>query len=665
MLAGPSRADYNAETYPTRLGLVLGVGSENSQAFLRQVLMSAKIGRTYEFGPFCLDPGERLLLRDGRAVSLPPKAFDILQFLVERSGHLVEKRELLTHLWPDATVEEANVAQNIWELRRALEESRGGPRYIDTVPKHGYRFVASVRVSERDPLDAPRTTDEPRARPSGTDWHFGRRTLVSSIAVIVGAIVVTAWWMVQDRRRSPDISTRRTLAVLPFQVLGNSDDEYLSVGLADALITRLGNLERVTIRPMSATLKYGGSRQDPLAAARELRVSAFVDGTVQRSQDVLRVTVRLVNTLDGVALWAQSFDEPLGDLLTVEDAIGDRVAFVLIPRLTEEEHSRLAHRHGPRDAEAYRDYLIGRYYWNKRTLPAFEKAQQSFARAIERDPTYADAYAGLADTYLLRAAFSGRPFAEVAPIAEPAVLKALQLDDTVSGAHARLAWLLWHRYDWRTAEAEFRRAIDLTPGDATSHQWFALFLKDLGRTDEAISEMRRAQELDPLSVVIAADVGHVLFFARRYDEAIEAGRKAIEMDPAFAYAHFAVALPYEKKGLFDLAISELKTATDATHTNPATIATLARCYWLAGRNSEANQLLQQLRRLLARGDAQPSAVALAYAAIDSHEAVRLLIEGCSGRADCLVPVAHDPRFDQIRSEPQFARLFPATRRLDR
>jgi DNA-binding winged helix-turn-helix (wHTH) protein/TolB-like protein/Flp pilus assembly protein TadD len=619
--------------------------------------MPAKTGPAYEFGPFCLDPAERLLLHCGRAVPLPPKAFDILLFLVERSGHLVEKHELLTHVWPDATVEEANVAQNIWEIRRALEESRAEHRYIETIPKHGYRFVAPVHVSERSLDHAAVTTRGPQANRSVAGPRSLRRVLVASLVAFLGAGLLSVWWVAHDRRRSPAAAPRRSLAVLPFRMLDNVDgDEYLSVGLADALITRLGNLERVTIRPMSATLKYGGSRQDPLTAARDLRVSAFVDGTVQRSQDRLRVTVRLVNTSDGIALWAQAFDEPLRDLLSLEDSIGDRIAFVLIPKLTDKEQSTLTRRHGPRDAEAYRDYLIGRYYWNKRTLAAFEKAQQFFTRAIERDPAYAEAYAGLADTYLLRATFSGRPFAEVAPMAEPAVLKALQLDDTVAGAHARLAWLLWHRYEWRAAEEEFRRAVDLTPGDPTSHQWFALFLKDLGRTQEAIGEMRRAQDLDPLSVVIAADVGHILFFARRYDEAIVEGRKAVEMEPAFAYAHFALAFPYEKKGLFDLAIAELKTAMDPARANPAIIATLARSYWLSGRTPEAKRLLQQLQELLATGDAQPSALALAYVPVDRHEAVSLLIKGCGGRADCLVPVTHDPRFDEIRSEPEFARV---------
>ncbi|PYQ05375.1 MAG: hypothetical protein DMF82_08645, partial [Acidobacteria bacterium] len=368
----------------------------------------------YDFGPFRLDPPKRLLLREGRPLALTPRAFDILVVLIENRGRVVDKDELMRLVWADVVVEEANLTQSVFTLRKLLGDGPHEHRYIATVPRRGYQFVADV--CETHPAWPPSTR--------------------------------------------PD-SPARSLAVLPFAALGREVDEYMGLGLADALITRMGNIRQIVVRPTSAVRPYVGRATDPVSAGRRLGVDMVLEGSIQRAAGRIRVTVQLVSVDAGASVWGQCFDESLTDIFSIEDSISTRLATALVSSLTAEEKQRL-HQRYTQDHEAYDAYLRGRHQWNTRTENGLRKALQQFERAVERDPAYALAHAGLADCYTLlgSAGYAMLPPREALARARAAAVRALEIDPDLAEAHTSLALVKFRLdWDWRDAESEFRRAI--------------------------------------------------------------------------------------------------------------------------------------------------------------------------------------------------------------
>jgi len=465
---------------------------------------------TYEFGPFRLEVAERLLLRDGKPLPLTPKAFDTLLVLVENSGHLVDKDELIKQVWPDTFVEEGSLARNISVLRKLLGGNSTDTQYIETMPKRGYRFTPGVKQFEGEEVLVRR-----RARVRiVTEEEIDELTPSDERLSLLTAVI--------------------SLAVLPFKILGvEAAEEYLGMGLADALITKLSNIRRIIVRPTSAVLSYSGFDQDAIVAGRELRVGLVLDGTIQRLSDRIRVTVQLVSVEEGAALWAEKFDEKLTDIFEIEDRVSEHLLAALTLKLSSAE-SRILSKQYTRDSEAYQSYLKGRYFWNKRSPEALAKAVECFNQSIARDPNYALAYAGLADCYNISGFWIYLPPTEAFPKAAAAAAKALEVDDVLAEAHASLAWATLH-YDWdrAAAEREYRRAVELNPGYATAHQWFALFLMQEARFDEASQEIRRAQEIDPLSIVVSFNSALLPFLSGHYDEAIAQLRRTIELAKLF------------------------------------------------------------------------------------------------------------------------------------
>lgn len=450
----------------------------------------------YEFGPFRLDATERLLLRDGEPILLPPKAFDTLLVLVANCGRILKKDDLMKAVWPETLVEENNLSQYVSALRKALGDDPNGHRYIETVPRLGFRFVARV-------------IEAGEARAGG----FAR---APESARGEGAPV-------------------RSIAVLPFKYLGGAGgDEYLGLGIADAIITRLSNLRQIVVRPTSSVRKYAGTAQDPLVAGRELRVEAVLEGNIQRAGNRIRATVQLISVRHEAPLWAEKFDVEFRDIFTVEDATSEQVARALILKLTREERELLAKRYTA-DSEAYQLYLKGRYNWNKRSQGGLRTASSYFQQAIDKDPSYALAYAGLADCHNLHSYYGELPPRESFPKAKAASIKALEIDDGLAEAHTSLAFVrAWYDWDWPAAESEFQRALELNPNYATAHHWYALFLTAMERAGEALEEIQLAHEIDPLSLPINRDVGLVYHRARQCDRAIEQYLETIELDPRFA-----------------------------------------------------------------------------------------------------------------------------------
>jgi DNA-binding winged helix-turn-helix (wHTH) protein/TolB-like protein len=510
--------------------------------------MSRETPQVYEFGPFRLDARKRLLWRGGEVVPLTPKVFETLRVLVERRGQQVTKDELMREVWGETIVEETNLTANISHLRKALGEKKSDHQYIVTVPGEGYRFVAGVKEigGERTALiaqEGARASIPIEEEENGVqeEERFiaaarGERRLwprVMTACVLLAVLIAAAVHRLGTRQpEAPAPSGAsvpiNSIAVLPFKPLAASNrDEPLELGMAETLITRLSNLKEVTVRPMSAVRRYTGLEQDAAAAGRELRVESVLDGNIQRAGDRIRVSVRLVRVGDGKQLWAEAFDESFKDIFAVQDSISERVAGALALKLTGEERERLAKRH-TKNSEAYQLYLRGRYFWNRGTEEGLRKAIEHFLQALEKDPDYALAYTGLADSYALLGVYGLIPMRESHPKAREAATRALEFDEKLGEAHASLAAVLIDYYwDWAGAERHLERALELNPNYATAHSMYANYLKAFGRFGEAIEEAKRAQGLDPVSPSSNLTLATTYYFARQYDQAIEQSQGAV------------------------------------------------------------------------------------------------------------------------------------------
>jgi TolB-like protein/Tfp pilus assembly protein PilF len=446
--------------------------------------------------------------------------------------------------------------------------------------------------------------------------------------------------------------------VLPFKPLGEeSGDEFLSLGMADALITRLSNLQQLVVRPSSSILRYTSPDQDPLEAGRQQKVDAVLDGRIQRAADRVRVTVQLLRVQDGRQLWADKFDEKFTDIFALQDAISERVASALALQLTGSEQDRLRKRY-TENAEAYQLYLRGRYFWNRRTAESLQKGIEYFTQAIEKDSRYALAHAGLADSFIILGNFGLLPPNEAYPKARAAAEQALKVDPDLAEAQVSLAFVksLFER-DWPGAEAGFRRAIELNPNYGPAHQWYGVSLAGAGRLDEAVAELKRAQQVDPLSLTINAVVGWMLYLARDYDRAIEQEKLVLEMDTNFALAHRYLGLAYEQKGMYTEAISEFQKAKSLSGARPLDAGSLGHAYAVAGRAAEARQVLKEVNERSPQVYFPALDVGLIHLALGEKDlAFEWLEKAVQERSPWLTHLRVDPRFDPLRSDPRFTTL---------
>jgi len=652
----------------------------------------------YEFGPFRLEPATRHLLREGTPLALKPKAFETLLALVRHRDRIASKDELMTLLWPDTVVEEVNLAVNVSHLRKVLGDSPDGHRYIVTVPGRGYQFVAPTTElrEEPEPRHAGGSIEETMALGPGDGGHdavtsavpaIGRQAssipplgvelsaatagersagralrtkarlgIAALLMVPVAAAVValSVYSTRQPTTRSSVVVT--SLAVLPFQsLLADSRDEYLNVGLADALITQLSRVRQVAVRPTESVLKYAGSGQDVHVARRELGVDALLAGTVQRADERLRLSVRLIGARDGTVLWAESFDERWTEIFAVQDAIATQVARALALHVTRAERERLARRDTD-NAAAYREYLVGRHFFSQRTTGGLKRALDHFERAIGLDPRYALAHAGVADAYLSLA--SGRvPPQEAYVRAKAATLKALELDPTLAAAHTYLAVVaLYHDWDWVAAEREFKRAIHLAPDNADTRWRYGLALTWVERFDEALRETRRSRELDPLNRRAHMYVGTTLYYARRYDESIAELRGALLLDPNFYRTRAYLGRVLAKTGAYGEAITEFTKSIQLGGESDIE-ADLAHAYAVSGQHREATTILAELIERSRSTYVSPFDIAIVYAGLgDRDQAFAWLEKAHAERTRFLLSINVDPRLDPLRADPRFAAL---------
>jgi TolB-like protein/DNA-binding winged helix-turn-helix (wHTH) protein/Flp pilus assembly protein TadD len=627
------------------------------------------------FGTFevCIQSGE--VRKSGLRIKVQQQPLKLLELLLERPGEVINREELRSRVWPDESFGDFDQALNIaiGKLRGALGDSAENPRFIETLPKRGYRFIADVSVVDADArpkrpepaagnLPGPERKSEPRDKFQGAGLTAtSKRPLASVPRVIVALVLVLillilSVWLSRSRGRAP--TGIRSLAVLPLENLsGDASQNYFADGMTDELITDLAQISALRVISRTSVMAYKGARKPLPQIARELNVDAVIEGSVLRSGDRVRITAQLIEASADRHLWSQSYEGELRDTLALQSRVASAIADQIRINLTPQEQAALKNVRVV-NPEAYESYLKGRYFWNKRTADGLKAALAYFQQAIEEDPKYAQAYSGLADTYALLGDWQYAVMTpeQAFPKAKAAAIKALELDSTLGEAHNSLAFVL-DAFDWDldAAGKEFRRAIELNPGYATAHHWYAWHLSLLGRFDEAIAEMRKAENLDPLSLIINADVAELLVIAHHYDESIAQSRKTIEMDPNFALAHNQLAQAYLQKHLYGEAVAELRRAVQLSGGSPTIIANLARAYVASGQRSEAIKLLNDLKNRSSHGYSNGSEIATIYASLgDTDQAMNWLEKSYEERFNPGVLLR--PGFDPLRSDPRFQGL---------
>jgi TolB-like protein/DNA-binding winged helix-turn-helix (wHTH) protein/Flp pilus assembly protein TadD len=660
--------------------------------------MQATPAHLYEFGNFRLDTTKRLLQRlDGTTVPLTPRVFETLLYMVEHHDTVLDKERLMEAVWPDSIVEENNLSQNISTLRRIFGETPGSNTYIVTVPGRGYRFVAEVsdrndngNVTVKAEQGTGTTLAENRteaATANGRQESPGKTGGPLALAVL-GIIVLAAavlsrgpaarWLGKQGMgsgapAASPGTVAERvdSVAVLPFEPLGQDmNDELLGLGMADAVIGKMSNLKQLVVLPTSAVSKYKGPANDPLAAGRALGVHAILSGTVQRSGDQIRATVQLVHVASGRMIWSEKFDQTFTDIFGIQDSISDNVVRSLALSLTPDERKELGKRYTT-SAAAYDSYLMGLYFWNQRSKDGLEKAIDYFGRAVEKDPSFALAYALMADCHqlLFYYRYDRRP--DRIQNAKASAERALLLDDSIAEAHVAMAMVqFYHARDQGVASSarqaginSLRRALALNPNLAIAHLRYSWQLSLSGRLDEAVREMRRAQELDPLSHTNNTALGVTLLFARQYREALAYCYKAAELAPNEALAQLNLGESYALNGMYQQAIGIYEKAVELDpEIRGDALASIATVLTSAGRKPEADRMMPEILRLATAGKADPYNIAVLYGVRGEKDAAfewfdKVLQRGTgfqvTGNAGM---IRYDPMLDPLRSDSRFAAL---------
>jgi TolB-like protein/DNA-binding winged helix-turn-helix (wHTH) protein/Flp pilus assembly protein TadD len=651
----------------------------------------------YEFGPFRLEEKERRLLRDGEEVTLSesgrterltPKAFDLLLLLIKQSGQMVGRDELMERIWPGTFVEDNRLSDNISTLRKFLGDRPRDPQFIETIPKHGYRFLADVRevrgetiaildhtktyVVIKDERETP-SADAPDANGYAMQHTFtpvlppggkSRRRLnplaIAAGCVLLGALAVAIYSALKRKSEQPagQALMARSIAVLPFKPLvSSSSDPALELGMTDALINKLTNIRQITVRPTSSVLKYTSDGQDLRAAGSELGVDVLLDGKVQKADDRIRLSVQLLRASDGTPFWADKFDEKFTDIFAVQDAISDRIASTLALQLTGEEKRGLAKRY-TESVEAYQLYLKGHHHWRTFRRAEVQTSINYFNEALKKDPNYALAYSGLAFAFSVIGINGPLPAREAMSRSREAAQRALELDDNLAEAHIALgAVKVFYEWDWPGAEREFKRALELNPNYADAHNLYGYYLQAMGKGDAAVLEMKRAKELAPEWRVPNNDYLLALFSARRYDEAIEQSRQVTKLDQSNYFAYTILGQSLAQQGRYEEAAAEHERAVSLPAQQPTSraLTELGYFYAVTGKKGEALKIIERLKEKAE--PKMPFDVAEVYAGLgDKDQAFAWLDRSVKERFAFTWKVVIMPQFDGLRSDPRYGAL---------
>ncbi len=571
------------------------------------------------FDIFELDLRTGELRKRGKRLRLQGQPLQVLATLLKRAGDLVTKEELQAAIWPaDTFVDFDHSLHNaIARIRETLGDSADSPRFIETLPRRGYRFIETVK---------------------------GVKNATSPASAL--------------ENPGNDVCRIQSLAVLPLEDHSSGPGhEYFADGMTEALITSLAKIKALRVISRTSAMQYKGSRKSLPQIARELNVDAVIEGSVLLSGDRVRIAAQLIHATSDQHLWAESYERDFRDILSLQSEIARQVANKVRVTLSPEESSRLLSARRV-DPEAHELYLRARYYWNKRTDENVRKALSYFQRAIDRDPTYAQGYAGLADSYNILGYYNALPPAEAYPKGKAAASKAMELDDSLAEPHATLGVVKRDfEWDWAGAQVEFQRAIELNPGYVEAYHWRSTLLSMLGRHQEALLEKKKALSMDPLSVVIRTDLARMFYFNREYDRAIEQYRGALDMDPNFSSAHLWLAQAYERKGLFDEAITELETGCRLSGESSYAAARLGSGYAWAGRRDEAWTALHQLKHFSTNRYVSPYDIAMIHAGLNQNDDVFAWLQrALEERSVWLGYLNVEPQWDALRSDQRFHAL---------
>ena len=626
----------------------------------------------FRFGVYevLLRSGE--LHKSGRLIRIQQQPLKLLRLLLERPQEIVTREELRNWLCAGETFGDFDQAVNaaIAKLRNALGDSADNPRFIETIPKHGYRFIADVFVEYAESAQGtgtPVVEEHSNAKPPtvpveaepAKSAESGQRSTINRMAVGVLLLAGIAGFIIwKSQLKTRPTSNIRSLAVLPLENLsGDPSQDYFADGMTDELITDLAKIGALRVISRTSVVMYKNTQKLLPQIARDLNVDAIVEGSVVRSGDRVRITVQLIRAAADEHLWANSYEGDMRDSLALQNKVARNIAEQIRIELTPQEAGMLESAKTV-NPKAFEDYLRGRYFWDTRTADGLEQAVEYFNQAIVLDPNFARAFSGLADTYALLGdwQYSAMTTQEAMLKAKAAATKALQLDDGLSEAHTSLAFTL-DGFDWdfERAGQEFQHAIKLNAGYATAHQWYAWHLALFGRYDEALEEMRRAQNLDPMSLIINADLAELLVIAHRSDESVLQSLKTIAMDPDFAMAHNQLAQAYLANHMPDKAIPELKKAIELSGGCSTCMANLARAYIAIGDRTKAVELIQVLQERSRPGFSHPAEIAAIYSALgDTDQAMDWLDKGAAEKFNPGVLIR--PSFDSLRSNSRFQSL---------
>jgi TolB-like protein/DNA-binding winged helix-turn-helix (wHTH) protein/Flp pilus assembly protein TadD len=642
-------------------------------------MQTTRVSNAVRFGPFKLDLRSGELHKHGHKISLQEQPFRLLTVLLERPGDVVTREELRNRLWPNDTTVEFGHSINsaVKRLRDVLGDTADKPKYVETVARRGYRFLPPVEWEEFRSTQPITSVAGPRvARVASTDAAtvieaalppavpeerlFSKQRLIRLLVVLASAALLT--WLVVELGRfhrfgRPASGRITSLAVLPLENLsGDTGQEYFADGMTAELITELAKIGSLHVISRTSAMRYKRSRKPLVEIARELNVDALVEGEVLKTDRRLRITAQLIEAATDRHLWAETYERDLRDAVQLQAEVAESIASAIRTKVTPEEHARLAgnHRLNP---EAYEAYLKGRFFWNKTTASGLRKSIEYFQQAISKEPQYALAYAALADSYEMLGPDDLPPLKDASLKAEAAVRRALELDDSLGEAHTVLAVLMFKvNRDWRGAEREFKRAIELSPGYATAYQRYSTLLSDMGRHEESLRAIHKAQALDPVSPSINGGLGARLLYARRYDEAIEQLRRALEMDPNLGLTYRYLGWAYEAKGDREKAIDELRKAS-LLDARSELLASLAHGYALVGHARKAASILKDLEERSRRAYVPPYQFAVVYAGLGRKDrAFEWLAKSCHDRDVHFVFFTVDPDLDNLRSDPRFQDL---------
>ena len=623
--------------------------------------------RRLRFSVFEIDLNAGELRKHGMKIRIQEQPFQLLATLIEHAGEIVSREDLQKKLWTADTFVDFDHGLNkaINKIRDALGDSAESPRFVETVSRRGYRFLAEVQDADgpfnqrldlgtesRPAVESLLHTDfagkqaVPRRFPLSSTWKL-------SIVLLLVLVASVAVWKFHSWKHPPLVI--RSLAVLPLESLSSdASQDYFADGMTDELISDLGQISALRVISRTSVMAYKHAHKPLPQIARELNVDAVVEGTVLRSGDQVRITAQLIEASSDKHLWSQSYQGELRDTLALQNQVASAIADQIRINLNPQEQAALKNVRVV-NPEAYESYLKGRYFWNKRTAVGLRAALAYFNQAVGEDPNYAEAYSGLADTYALLGdwQYAVMSFKEALPRAKAAAVKAVELDSSMSEAHTSLGYCL-RAFDWDfdSAGKEFQRAIELNPSYANAHHWNAMNLALLGRPKEALVEMRKAENLDPLSLIINSDLAEFLLLTHSYDESVKQSRKVVEMDPDFAIGHKQLGDAYLLKKMDKEAVAELQKAVQLSGGSPICIADLARAYVASGKMNEAVKLLRDLEKNSNASFTDAPHIAMIYAFMgDNEQAMNWLERAYQERFNPSILLRSG--FDPLRSDPRF------------